>query len=103
MRRASLWAASVLAGVLASAAPAYAGYGAIAYDLNADRYGFAWNEPNQARASELAKKDCGGSADCRLFPVPPSSPNIWTKRGRRLHPSRDFCRAKPATASRSAV
>ena len=103
MRRASLWAASVLAGVLASAAPAYAGYGAIAYDLNADRYGFAWNEPNQARASELAKKDCGGSADCRLFPVPPGQcgalataenhkeSNAW---GVSIRPNRDDAQAR---------
>lgn len=71
MRQASLFAASALVAVLALAAPAYAGYGAIAYDQGTGRYGLAWNEATQQRASELAKKDCGGSADCRLFPVAP--------------------------------
>jgi uncharacterized protein DUF4189 len=70
MRHGKLWAAGAVAAVLACSAPAYAGYGAIAYDQKADRYGFAWNESTQQKASDLAKKDCG-SDDCKLIPIAP--------------------------------
>ncbi len=72
MRRAS----AVLAGTaaiflaLATANPAEAGYGAIAYDQNSGKEGASWDQPTPARANELALKECGG-ADCRVHPVEP--------------------------------
>ncbi|MGC2414930.1 MAG: DUF4189 domain-containing protein [Stellaceae bacterium] len=73
MRRAS----AVLAGMaaiivaLAMAAPAEAGYGAIAYDQNSGKEGASWNQPTPGQANELALKECG-SADCRVHPVEPA-------------------------------
>lgn len=61
-------AAIILA--LALAAPAEAGYGAIAYDQNSGKEGASWDQPTAARANELALKECG-SADCRVHPVEP--------------------------------
>jgi hypothetical protein len=52
------------------AGPAFAEFGAIAYDQGSGRYGLSWNEATQQRAADLAKKDCG-SENCRLFPVLP--------------------------------
>ena len=47
------------------AASAFAGYGAIAYDQDERKQGFAWDEPSQERANETAKRDCG-SGDCKV-------------------------------------
>ena len=44
--------------LLGSAAPAHAGYGAIAYDQMTGSYGSSSNEPSAARANELALKNC---------------------------------------------
>jgi hypothetical protein len=57
---------------LAVAAPAYAGYGAIAYDQYAGNEGFSWNQPNEAQANETALKQCA-SKDCRVYPVSPKA------------------------------
>lgn len=54
--------------VLATAAPAHAGHGAIAYDQNSGKQGSSWNQATAARASELALKQCA-SASCRVHPV----------------------------------
>jgi uncharacterized protein DUF4189 len=54
-----------------AAAPAFAGYGAVAFDEKAAKYGFAWNEDTQKRADEAALQACN-SADCKVvIPVPP--------------------------------
>ena len=55
---------------LATAAPAAAGYGAIAYDQQNGKLGASWNQPTGARANEMALKECA-SAECRVFPVEP--------------------------------
>ena len=44
---------------IASAAPAFAEYGAIAYGENSGRRGVAWNYDTQRGADEAALKDCG--------------------------------------------
>jgi hypothetical protein len=54
----------------ATAAPADAGYGAIAYDQNSGKEGASWNQKTPAEANELALKECG-SAECRVHPVEP--------------------------------
>jgi Domain of unknown function (DUF4189) len=68
-RRGSTAVAAVIALALASA-PAFAGFGAVAYDQNDGKYGASWNEPTQAKAYELALKQCA-SPDCRVHPVEP--------------------------------
>jgi Domain of unknown function (DUF4189) len=65
----------VLSAVLAFAQligqPVLAGYGAVAYDTDARKSGFAWDEPTQEEANEAALRDCA-SANCKVrFPVPP--------------------------------
>lgn len=71
MRKTGIWLAAATIASLAGAAPAFAGFGAIAYDQATGRYGFSWNEATQDRASGLARKDCGGD-NCRVIPVPPA-------------------------------
>jgi hypothetical protein len=56
---------------LFAAAPALAGYGAVAYDQGARKQGFAWDEPSQERANEAAKRDCGSDACKVRFGVGP--------------------------------
>ena len=62
-------AAAMLLG-LALAAPAHAGFGAVAYDQNTGKYGASWNEATQAAAYEKALKQCD-SGGCRVHPVEP--------------------------------
>jgi hypothetical protein len=71
MRKTGILAAAVAIATLAGAVPAFAGFGAIAYDQATGRYGFSWNEQTQDRANGLARKDCG-SDSCRVIPVPPA-------------------------------
>jgi len=54
----------------ATAAPAQAGYGAIAYDQTSGSYGSSSNQPTAARANEEALKSCA-SAECLVHPVEP--------------------------------
>ena len=57
--------------VMLAAAPAFAGYGAVAFDEKSAKYGFGWNEDTQKRADEAALQACN-SADCKVvIPVPP--------------------------------
>ena len=66
MRRTTLYLlAPVAVVVLFHAAPASAGYGAVAYDQDARKRGVAGNEPSQERADEAAKRDCG-SETCKV-------------------------------------
>jgi hypothetical protein len=70
-------ATSIAAGMaaitlaLATAVPAHAGYGAIAYDQNGGKQGSSWDQPTPARANELALKQCS-SPQCRVHPVEPA-------------------------------
>jgi hypothetical protein len=51
-------AATALVGVLASASPGRAEFGAFAYDLATGKYGFSWNEKDQKIADTAALKGC---------------------------------------------
>jgi Domain of unknown function (DUF4189) len=62
-------AAAVLL-VIASGAPAWAGYGAIAYGQDDGKIGASWNQPTQSRAFEEALRQCA-SRDCRVHAVQP--------------------------------
>lgn len=53
-----------------TAAPAGAGYGAIAYDQTSGSYGSSSNQPTAARANEEALKSCA-SSECRVHSVEP--------------------------------
>jgi hypothetical protein len=51
--------------------PAYADYGAVAYDQDARKAGYAWEETTQKSANDAARRDCG-SDNCQVrFGVPP--------------------------------
>ena len=57
--------------LLASAAPAFAGFGAVALDEESGRVGASWDKGSQKQAQDSAMKDCG-SPGCRVvFTVPP--------------------------------
>jgi hypothetical protein len=57
--------------VLIGAAPAVAGYGAIAFDEATGRYGFAWNEETATKAEEIAVRDCKTKGCKVVIPVGP--------------------------------
>ena len=63
-----------------SASPAQAGFGAIAYDQNAGKEGFSWNQPTEAQANEAALRQCA-SQDCRIYPVSPKSCGALARSG----------------------
>jgi hypothetical protein len=54
-------------------APAFAGHGAVAYDQDVRKRGFAWDEPSQEHANEPAKRDCGSVACKVRFEVGPKT------------------------------
>jgi hypothetical protein len=68
---AAVMVAVSLALMLAAAGPAHAGFGAVAYDQETGKYGATWDEPTQARAFELALKQCA-SPNCRVHAVEPA-------------------------------
>lgn len=72
MRRAVLLPAGVAAAIffVATAMPAHAEYGAIAYDQTTGSYGASNNEPTAVRAQELAVKNCG-TPGCQAHVVEP--------------------------------
>ena len=45
--------------------PAFAAYGAIAWDRGSGKYGVSWNQPTQQRAVEVALGECG-STGCKI-------------------------------------
>jgi clan AA aspartic protease (TIGR02281 family) len=55
----------------AMVAPAYAGFGAVAFDENTAKYGFAWNEDTENRADEAASQACNAVGCKIVFRVPP--------------------------------
>ncbi len=57
--------------VMAHAAPAAAGYGAVALDEKNAKYGFGWNEDTQKKADDAAMQACNGEACKIVFRVPP--------------------------------
>jgi len=48
-----------------SAAPAFAGYGALAYDEESKKYGLSSDEGSQSKADDVATKECGGGK-CKI-------------------------------------
>jgi hypothetical protein len=58
MRQAGIFAVAALAGIVAGVAPAFAEYGAFAYEEATAKYGFSWNEADQHRADAAALKGC---------------------------------------------
>ena len=70
MPRAPLIAAAAAVMLTAAAAPAWAGYGAIAYGQYDGKIGASWNQKTQTRAFEEALKQCD-SKDCRVHAVLP--------------------------------
>jgi len=72
MRRATIIAACFTALLVSvAAAPAFAGYGAVAFDEKSAKYGFGWNEDTQKRANEAAIQACNSEACKVVIPVPP--------------------------------
>jgi len=67
MRRPILTAAAIMtfASVLLAAVPAFAEYGAIAYDKDAGKYAASWHQPTEKRAAEVALSECGASG-CKV-------------------------------------
>jgi|SRR5579863_910353 len=60
-------AATALAGVFVSAAPALADFGAIAYDRTNCAWGRSWNYPGQAGADARAMAECAaGGSNCQV-------------------------------------
>jgi hypothetical protein len=57
--------AAALALLLFAAAPAFAGYGAIAWDQDTGKRGWAWNEKTQQLADKAALSACGASG-CKV-------------------------------------
>ena len=71
MQRATVAAGFAAILMIIAAAPAFAGYGAVAFDEKSAKYGFAWNEATQKSANDAALQACN-SADCKVvIPVPP--------------------------------
>ena len=71
MRRLFATVVVVAVAAFSLARPAFAGYGAVAYDHDARKQGFAWDEESQAKANEAAKRACGSDACKVRFGVGP--------------------------------
>jgi hypothetical protein len=48
-----------------AATPAFAGYGALAYDEESKKYGLSSDEGSQSKADDVATKECGGGK-CKI-------------------------------------
>ena len=67
MRRTMMIAAGFSAIlVMLAAAPAFAGYGALAYDQEARKWGLSSDEASQGKADDVAMKECGGDK-CKII------------------------------------
>jgi hypothetical protein len=72
MRSATIMAAgfcSIL--TILAAAPAFAGYGALAHDEETQKYGLSSNEITQSKADDVALKECGGGKCTIVFRTRP--------------------------------
>lgn len=66
MQRLLMTAAGIAAAAIAlSSSPAFAGYGAFAYDADAGKYGYSSDEESARKADEAALKGCN-SAGCKI-------------------------------------
>lgn len=65
IRTAAFWV--LVFSLTAAAAPgaAFARNGALAYDQSSGKYGLSSNEENQAKADDVAMKECGGDK-CKI-------------------------------------
>ncbi|HTV88494.1 MAG TPA: DUF4189 domain-containing protein [Stellaceae bacterium] len=97
MRRMTMIAAGISAVLAVSAAvPAFAGYGAFAFDAAGHKFGYSLNQPDQQHANQLALRHCN-SNNCKVvFPVGPrlcgalaTSQIAGTAWGGAVKPSRD--------------
>ncbi len=67
MRRSTMIAAGFSALlVTGAAAPALAGYGALAHDDASGKFGLSWDKETQRQADERAMKDCAESS-CKII------------------------------------
>ena len=68
MRRATLTTAALLGLGMAEliAVPAFAEYGAIAWDKETGKRGWSWNQQTQSRADEVALSECGATG-CKII------------------------------------
>jgi hypothetical protein len=57
--------------MILAAAPAFAGYGALAFDKDADRFGYSFDRADQEQANRLALKGCGTTHCEVVMPVAP--------------------------------
>ena len=67
MRRAALATAALLglASIQLTPAPAFAQYGAVAWDKETGKYGASWNQDTPKRAEEVAVGECGATG-CKV-------------------------------------
>jgi serine/threonine-protein kinase len=61
----------VLLLLLFAAAPAFAGYGAIAWDKETGKRGWSWNQATQQQADKTALSECGASGCTVIIRVGP--------------------------------
>ena len=66
MRRAILTAAALSALVQLTPLPAFAQYGAIAWDKETGKRGWSWNQSTAQRAAEAALSECGATG-CKVI------------------------------------
>ena len=64
--RSTIFALLTFACALLPAAPALAGYGAIAWDRDTGKRGWSWNQPTAQKAGEVAISECGASG-CKVI------------------------------------
>jgi hypothetical protein len=95
MRRQGLFATAALIGIVAGAVPAFADFGAIAYDQRNCAVGRSWHFDNPRRAADTALAECGhpgckvvlevGPGQCGAIAITPNCHGFgWATR-----PSRD--------------
>jgi len=66
MQRVGIFAvAAVVVGLVTGAGPAFAEYGAFAYEAATGKYGLSWNERDQRRADDAALKGCA-AGNCKI-------------------------------------
>lgn len=62
---AALWIFVVSLAAIAAPGTAFARFGALAYDEGSGKYGLSSNEESQAKADDVAMKECGGDK-CKI-------------------------------------
>ena len=98
MRRSGIFGLAAVIGVMAAGAPAFADFGAIAYDQHNCAVGRSWHYPNAQQAANVALSECGhrgckvilevGPGQCGAIAITPDCHGYgWAKR-----PSRDAAR-----------